>query len=89
MKREIKFRAYLKGLPMEYFGLRNGWPANWVGWNTIMQYTGLKDKNGKEIYEGDIIKYIDFDKKEYHCGEHMARGCTSYFCGSGCNCSKR
>lgn len=59
MSREIKFRAWdLNEHKMRYNGEYCEdvylWSIDCA--SELMQYTGLKDKNGKEIYEGDIIR---------------------------------
>lgn len=88
--REFKFRAWdtekQEMATVNFIGLNDyevgmedeecrRWRATYPYVCRLMQYTNLKDKNGKEIYEGDILKvklddgeanlYVKYTNGEY------------------------
>lgn len=97
MSREIKFRAkcartgeWKYGFLSNHSTLTINSVRLKIDQETIGQYTGLNDKNGKEIYEGDIIKKM-IDENEwifevkFGQGAFVFRGMSSPMSGNFMN----
>lgn len=70
--KEIKFRCWWDNKMHKVSGIDNVFGTQYIDLfcadsikteeGILMQYTGLKDKNGKEVYDGDLLK-IQYEEK--------------------------